>query len=162
MLKTPIRSSLCEVPRVQIAVIHTTTSPFMHRRSYRQGRDNWTGIIRTGNKGRKDLHIRALFTFENDLKKDSFIFKEKGRKGENHGCVTSISCLSHPATGDLVRIPGMCPGQESNLSHTPSTEPHQPGLKMTFKKKLLKKQHCLLSYNFVEILYNFLCFDISN
>ena len=68
------------------------------------------------------------------LKKDLFIFRERGkegeREGEKHQCVVA-SCV--PPTGDLACNPGMCPDWESNQqcfgsqAHAQSTELHQPG-----------------------------------
>ena len=59
-----------------------------------------------------------------------------GTKGEKHQCVVA-SCV--PPTGDLAHNPGVCPDWESNCqpfgpqAGIQSTEPHQPGLKSTFR-----------------------------
>ena len=55
-------------------------------------------------------------------------------------------CLSHAPTGDLTCDPGMCSDWESNQqpfgSHvgTQSTEPHQPGLSLTFSEEETEAQ----------------------
>ena len=79
------------------------------------------------------LHTHIFFKGD-FLKKDWFIFKERGREvereGEKHQCVVA-SCMS--PSGDLAHNPGMCPDWESNQWHfgsqagNQSTEPHQLG-----------------------------------
>ena len=65
------------------------------------------------------------------FKKDLFIFRQKGRKGEKHQCAVAPHLAP---TGDLACSPGMCPDWESNQqpfglqAGAQSTEPHQPGL----------------------------------
>ena len=57
-----------------------------------------------------------------------------GREGEKHQCVVASDTLP---TGDLAGNPGMCPDWELNWrpfgsqASSQSTEPHQPGLKLT-------------------------------
>ena len=68
-----------------------------------------------------------------------FIFRERGRegerKGEKHQCVVAF-CMS--PIGDLAHNPGMCTDWELNQrpfgsqARAQSTEPYQPGLKITF------------------------------
>ena len=70
-----------------------------------------------------------------------FIFRERGRdgerEGEKHQCVIA-SCV--PTTGHLSHNPGMCPDWESDQrpigsqGGTQSTEPHQPGPEISFRK----------------------------
>ena len=82
------------------------------------------------------------------------MFLERGREGEReeerHQCVVA----SHMGpTGDMAHNPGMCPDWESNLrpfglqAGIQSTESHQPGLIITFIKKiLLEILHCILKF----------------
>ena len=72
-------------------------------------------------------------------------FRENGREGETEGeknqCVVASRA---PPTGDLACNPGVCPDGESNQrpfgsqARTPSTELHQPGLKILSFKYLAK------------------------
>ena len=56
-------------------------------------------------------------------------------EGEKHQCVVASHTLP---TGDLAHNPGMCPDWELNQrpfgsqAGTQSTEPHQPGLELSF------------------------------
>ena len=78
-----------------------------------------------------------------------FIFRQKGmeKEGEKHECVDASRM---PPTGDLTCNPGMCPDWESNQqpfglqAGAHSTEPHQPGLYLTYftLHNALKVQLC--------------------
>ena len=65
---------------------------------------------------------------------------KRGREGEIEGEKYQCVVASHaPPTGDLASNPGMCPDCESNWrpfgsqAGAQSTEPHWPGLRLTFK-----------------------------
>ena len=68
-----------------------------------------------------------------------FIFRERRREGEKHGCVRETS-TAHPTTGNLARSQGVCPDRESNQglfssqASVQSTKPHQPGPSYLFKQ----------------------------
>ena len=63
--------------------------------------------------------------------------REGEREGEKHQCV--VASHTHP-TEDLAHNPGMCPDWEWNQqpfgsqAGTQSTDPHQPGLCVSFLK----------------------------
>ena len=63
-----------------------------------------------------------------------FIFRERGREGEEGEKHQRVTASSAPPAGDLAHNPGMCPDWELNWwplgsqTSTQSTEPHQPGL----------------------------------
>ena len=65
--------------------------------------------------------------------------REEEREGEKYQCVAAFHT---PLAGDLACNPGMCPNWESNLrpfgsqACAQSTELHQPGLLLFFKKKI--------------------------
>ena len=87
-----------------------------------------------------------------------FIFTESGREGERerekHQCVVA----SHMApTRDLACNPGMCPNWElnqwlvSSQASVQSTEPHQPGPFISFKKEaytVVPQYHCFIQCHF--------------
>ena len=75
-------------------------------------------------------------------------------EGEKHQCVFA----SHVSlVGDLAWNPGKCPDWESNWrcfgsqTSTQSTEPHQPGLKISKKKKRKEKENW--HPRFVQFVY---------
>ena len=87
-------------------------------------------------------HQTTLCFFNFDFKNKLFIFREREKEGEREGEKHQRVVVSHtaltPTTGDLAHNPGMCPDWESNLwtfgsqANTQSTEPHQPGVSLTF------------------------------
>ena len=73
-----------------------------------------------------------------------FIFRERGREGGRERNISVWLCLTHAPplpTGDSAHNPGICPDWESSWrpsgsqANTQSTESHQPGLRVLFKKK---------------------------
>ena len=107
---------------------------------------SWTGcvfeLLLTGRCG--GLNIQILILNELNRAPESIffflrfyllIFREQGREGEKHQCVVAPRT---PPTGDLARNPGRSPDWESNQrpfgsqASAPSTEPHQPGLRVVF------------------------------
>ena len=95
-----------------------------------------------------------------------YLFLERGRKreseGEKHQCEreTSLGCLSHTPSGDLVHNSGMCPGLESSQQPFglrddagPTTEPHHSRLICIYSHTLLfvnfraRQTLCLLYFD---------------
>ena len=97
------------------------------------------------------------------------VFLERGDRGRKRGRKTSMCerymvASSTPPTADLACNSGMCPDWESNFrpsslqAGAQSTEPHQPGLKLSFI--LLGQYKYWVNNDFIQLYFKQVIYQI--